>query len=286
VATQTLELLIRLTGHRDDVTLLAAQLVPPEAGLALTVPATEEWLAEARKQLGDWLDALHVGKSDGDVLRHAVVELVTNVVDHAYLDSPDVDTVTIDGELTGTGHARIRVTDRGQWRAPSPSPDRGLGLHLTSKLVDELRVDHGAEGTTAIVSHRLTRPGRLLTGEDVTAGSFTRPPAQPAPLLVLDQPSAPRPRLRVDGPVDVATAEEFDAGVRAAGSAGGRSPTLDLAGVSHLASAGAAALHRLVALHRDNGTELRLYAPAGTAADMILTLVGLEHETADPDYPA
>ncbi|GGN96409.1 hypothetical protein GCM10010112_87630 [Actinoplanes lobatus] len=35
--------------------------------------------------------------------------------------------------------------------------------------------------------------------------------------------------------------------------------------------------------HRDNDTHLRLYAPAGTPADTILSLVTLDHHTRDPD---
>lgn len=50
-------------------------------------------------------------------------------------------------------------------------------------------------------------------------------------------------------------------GVRTARSTGARTLTVDLTGVTHLASVGVAALYRLAALHRDNGTELRLYAP-------------------------
>jgi anti-anti-sigma factor len=285
VATQTLELLIRLTGHSDDVTLLAAQLVPAAPDLSLTVPATTDQLGEIRARLDDWLDGIHAGPADTGALRHAVIELTTNAMEHAYADSGGSRPVTVTARFSETGDVRLRVIDEGRWREPRPSADRGLGLHMTSKLVDTVRVEHDDDGTTATVSHRLTRPARLLTGQDVLAGAPDRPPLPITPMLVLDQPSAPRPRLRVDGPVDAATAAEFDAGVRTAGSTGGRSLTVDLAGVSHLASAGVAVLYQLVAQHRDNGSTLRLYAPTGSPADMIMTLVGLPHETHDPDYP-
>ncbi|MFD9701318.1 STAS domain-containing protein [Lentzea sp. NPDC059081] len=65
-----------------------------------------------------------------------------------------------------------------------------------------------------------------------------------------------------------------------AGSTGTRSLTVDLTGVTHLASAGVALLHALSARHRDNGTELTLYAPVGTPADLIMTLAGIGHRTA------
>ncbi len=50
---------------------------------------------------------------------------------------------------------------------------------------------------------------------------------------------------------------------------------MDLTHVTHLASAGVAVLHRLASLHRGNGTELRLFALAGSPAAVIMTLVQL-----------
>ncbi|WP_290052583.1 PAS domain-containing protein [Amycolatopsis solani] len=38
-------------------------------------------------------------------------------------------------------------------------------------------------------------------------------------------------------------------------------------------------------MRAENGTELRLLAPRGTTADMVLSLVELDHLTNDPDYP-
>lgn len=126
----------------------------------------------------------------------------------------------------------------------------------------------------------------MLTTDNLTSRRAAGPSAQAEPLLVLEQPSAPRPRIRVDGPIDAGTVGEFDRITRIAGVTGTRSLTVDLTGVTHLASAGVAALHRILALHADNGTTLRLYAPTGTPADMVLALVRITHETRDPDEPA
>ncbi|MGI5184332.1 STAS domain-containing protein [Dactylosporangium sp. CA-152071] len=176
----------------------------------------------------------------------------------------------------------MQVADGGRWREPAPSADRGLGLQMTSQLVDSLRIAHDEQGTTATVSHQVSRPARLLTAGDL-AWASARPPARTEFLLVLEQPSAPGPRIRVDGPVDAATVAEFDRAIRNVGSTGTRSLTVDLTGVTHLASAGVAALHRLTALHRDNDTSLRLYAPVGAPAETIMSLVALDHDTLDPE---
>jgi serine phosphatase RsbU (regulator of sigma subunit)/anti-sigma regulatory factor (Ser/Thr protein kinase)/ABC-type transporter Mla MlaB component len=285
VCTQTLELLTRITGHSDDITLLACQRVPARADLALRVDTDLESLVIVRERLDEWLTDAGVGQYDRDRIRHAVVELITNAIDHAHIDSPDRHTCQVIASLTDTGHLHAQVTDQGQWREPVPSIDRGLGLHLAEELVDTLRIEHDENGTTATVIYRVTTPARLLTAEDLVSRPAARASAHADTLLVLDQPSAPRPRIRVDGPIDAATVDEFNRTTRLAGVTGTRSLTMDLTGVTHLGSTGVAALHQLRRLHGDNGTALRLYAPAGTPADMILALVQIPHETHDPDYP-
>ncbi|GAA1583197.1 hypothetical protein [Actinoplanes couchii] len=54
---------------------------------------------------------------------------------------------------------------------------------------------------------------------------------------------------------------------------------VDLIAVTHLASAAVTALYRTPA-----GTALTLYAPAGSIAHHVLSLVGLPHVTDDPHH--
>ena len=265
--TETLELLVRATGHSDDITLLAAQRVAAVPPLALQVPAVVRSLRRVREDLGRWLVEAHVGEGDTAAASHALLELVTNV------------------ELTDDGRLHARVADAGRWREPVPTPDRGLGLHISQGLVDDLRVEHDDTGTIAVITHRAGTPARLLTTADLTSRRRTEGDPIPTPLLVTEQPWAPGPRVRVDGPVDATTVDEFERSIRAADVAGTRSLTVDLTGVSHLASAGVAALHRIRDAHRGNDTELRLLAPPGTPADMVLSLVTMHHLTRDPDTP-
>ena len=286
VCVHTLELLTRVTGHSDDITLLAGHRVAPSASLRLQLPAQTEELAPLRGQLGNWLAASGAGTADGGAVRHAVLELATNCVVHAYLgDSGDGRDFTVTAELDVTGQLEVRVSDHGTWREARPSDHSGYGLQMAAGLVGSLQLTHDDRGTTATVRHALTRPARLLTAEELPSGPAVRQPVQADPLLVLDQPWAPQPRVRVDGPLDAATAGEAERAVRAAGAAGAQDLTVDLTGVTHLGSAAVAALHRLDAEHRAGNTALQLYAPAGSPADMILTLVGLPHLTTDPHSP-
>ncbi|WP_067509462.1 SpoIIE family protein phosphatase [Actinoplanes sp. TFC3] len=281
LTTQTLELLVRVTGHADDITLLAGQWVSPPAALRRQYAATAESLRAVREHLDEWLTSAWIGEQDQTVLRHAAVELATNAIEHAWIDTAaEQHRLTLTVELTDTGQAHLQVADQGRRRAPAPSPERGLGLQLVERLADSLQVTPDQHGTTATVRHRLSRPARLLTTGDLT----WTPPPRPVPqetLLVADETSASR--IRAAGPIDAGTVEAFVRAVRAANSAGVRSLTVDLTAVTHLASAGVAALHQLTALHRANGTDLRLYAPTGSPADVVLSLVGLDHHTDDPD---
>lgn len=278
VCAQVLELLTRVTGHSDDITLLAGQRVAPPPVLTLQVMAVPPSLAHLRERLEAWLTGARVGIEDANALQHAVLELATNAIEHAYTDAVGNLSVTVTAILTDTGRVHAQVADQGRWREPRPSTGRGLGLRLAEGLVDTLRIEHDEHGTTATVSHRLTHPAVVLTGDNLTWTPAPRP-ARTGSLLVVDQSSAQRRRIRVDGPVDAATVAEFDQAVRIAGATGTRSLTVDLTGVTHLASTGVAILHELAELHRANGTALGLYASTGSPADMIMSLVRLRHDT-------
>ncbi|GAB7046967.1 SpoIIE family protein phosphatase [Catenuloplanes indicus] len=288
ISVQTVEVLARMNGHTDDITLLAARRVEPPAPLHLTLTLHHDGqLRKLRTRLSEWLSTCGAGARDAAAIRHAVAELATNSLDHAYLDRADDDaTCEVTLTLRPSGRIEARVRDHGTWREPRPSADRGLGLQLATGMVDQLHVHHDEHGTTAVVTHTLARPARLLTTEQLSAGRPVPAPAQADPLMILDQPWAPTRRIRVDGPVDTTTSDHVETAVRAAGSAGTTDLTVDLTGVTHLASAGVAAFHRLAAAHRANGTTLSWYAPTASPADVILTLVEVDHLTQDPHVPS
>lgn len=258
----------------------------PPAPLRLRFPARARELAPLRARLTEWLAGCGVGVADSHAVRHAVAELATNSMVHAYAGHVgDGRDCTVAATLDAVGQLEVRVSDHGRWREPQPSQDSGYGTRMVVGLVDSLQVRHDEHGTTAVLRHALTRPARLLTDARLLAGTPVRPPPRGDPLLLLDQPWAPKPRLRIDGPLDAATVGQAESAIRAAGAAGARDLTVDLTGVTHLGSAGVAALHRLDAEHRASDTTLRLYAPVASPADMILTLVGLPHATSDPHTP-
>ncbi|NEA22793.1 SpoIIE family protein phosphatase [Actinomadura bangladeshensis] len=278
LTTQTLELLVRVTGHTDDITLLAAQRTAPPPPLLLDLRAEPAAIPTARKALDEWLYDLGARAEDVVLLRHGVGELVTNAVEHAYGPAPGG--ILVHAHSTSRGTVEIEVSDRGRWLEHRHETDRGRGLAMASDFVDELRVDTGPSGTTASVRHRLFRPTRLLTTDDLTPAPPARKPLEL--LLILDQPSPGAPRIRVDGPVDSATAGQLREELQLRTRGGTRPLTVDLTGVTHLASAGVAVLHEAGTRTAAPGRPLLLYAPPGTPAQHVLSTVALPHTTTDP----
>lgn len=308
VCTQALELLVRATGHTDDITLLAAGRHDQVADLELTAPAEPRTLGSTRRALRSWLRELGAGEDTVSDVAHAVGELVTNAVEHAYPEDEarraDRDAVRLDATLSPTGVLRLTVRDRGRWLAaepdtatgPLPGTDRGRGLEMSTALIDRLTVDRGdgsrahPRGTTATIEHRLTRPARLLSTAELVTGDPARDAdrADPALLLVLDEPTESAeagPRVRVDGPVDATTAEQLHTALAHRTRGGTRPLIVDLSGVTHLGSAGVSALfavRRSALRSADGEPALVLHAPVGSVADHVLTLVGLPHVTDEP----
>jgi PAS domain S-box-containing protein len=290
ICTQTLELLVRTTGYTDDITLLAAQRIAAVPPLELTAPAATETIPVVRTAIQGWLAAIDVADDDTFALQHAIGELVTNAVEHAYAVAPREPSgsggrVGVRLALTEAGTVRATVFDHGRWYDAAPDPHRGRGLAISRDLVDDLDVEQSADGTTATVTHRLARPARLLTSEEIVSGIAATPRLEGREqLLILDQSGRAdlggEPSVRVEGPLDAVTAPQLYHELQRRTRGGTRSLTVDLGGVTHLASAAVSILHE--AVDTSAGAELVLYAPPGSVAQHVLALVALPHTMRDP----
>jgi serine phosphatase RsbU (regulator of sigma subunit)/anti-sigma regulatory factor (Ser/Thr protein kinase)/anti-anti-sigma regulatory factor len=292
VCGQTLELLTRMTGHADDVTLLAAQRTEPVPDLVLSLPATSEGVGTVRHELGQWLLHLDARREDEAALQHAVVELVTNAVEHAYRDAAQAQgpdgtdgptDVLLQARLCDDGRVRVDVTDHGCWREPDlAEPFRGNGLAVAAHFSDDLSVRRGraGEGSTVTLHRQLRRP---VSVDKATTGRARR--AHSGTLLVREEPDLPG-RLTVSGVVDATTAERLEVALRQATRGGTHSVTLDLSHVVHLASAGVQVLHAVRAVCARNDAELTLCVQQGGAAQQVLSVAALPHTTRAPGGPA
>ncbi|MGX7827342.1 SpoIIE family protein phosphatase [Actinokineospora sp. 24-640] len=273
VCQLTVELLTR-TGYTDDVTTLAAQrLAHAVEPLDLTISGDLAGLATARRAFGEWLDRL--GPAPGDVqdVQLAVVEAVTNSVEHAY-PAGVTGPVRLAAELRPDGRLDCRVRDRGQWREPTTgTTHRGRGLMLMRMLTEVTLVRHD-DGTEVTIRHHPHRPAVLA--------SYHHMAVEPdrAPFSVDIDTGGALPVVRVHGPIDATSADEFTTALLSAARGGAREVTVDLTGVSLLASAGVRVLHEL------RGANLDLVADPGSPAHTVLDLVHLPHrERLKPPRP-
>ncbi|MCY1139605.1 SpoIIE family protein phosphatase [Actinoplanes sp. Pm04-4] len=270
VCSQTVELLVRATGHTDDITLLAVQRVPVEPGVALEVRADPAELRAVRQRLGEWLSRIGATGEDVFALQHAVGELLANAVEHA--GSAAEATVTVTVTLDPAGVVQASVVDRGQWRAPERQANRGRGLALTAQLVSLLKVDHDETGTVARVAKPLCRPARLL---DLSSPEPQAAQEHRDEFRIVEQAGDDETRVRLEGPLDLTTAGLARQELLRRSRGGTMPMTVDLSGVTHLSSAGVSALHHVAGQHANQDAPLVLDAAPGTPAQVILALVAL-----------
>ncbi|WP_229073185.1 SpoIIE family protein phosphatase [Actinoplanes sp. DH11] len=270
VCTQTVELLVRAGGHADDITLLAAQRVLPVPDLAVDLPAEPGALRLARRRIGAWLSAAGAAEGDVFVLQHALGELATNAIEHAFGGDFGKDVIEIHATLTAYGLVEATVTDHGGWRVPERQPVRGRGLALTAQLVQSLRVEPGPHGTVATVRQPLSRPARLLSSFDAPSPVVRKV----AELTITELPGGDEARVQLDGPMDAASSAHVRQELLRRSRGGSVPMTVDLSGVTHLSSAGVSALHLVAGSHVDEAP-LTLVAAPGSPARQILDLVGL-----------
>lgn len=279
VCQLTVELLTR-TGYADDVTTLAAQVTEPVPAIRLELPAERASLTVARQALGEWLDRIDATQDDRADLRLALVEVVTNAIEHAY-SGGEPGTIEMAAELDDDGIMACRITDHGTWRQPDPAQaDRGHGLMVAGQVVDTLTVSHrptpdGAdEDTVVTLRHRLRRPAILGIGHR-SAQAAAYPPEPP--FAVETTFDGERGLALVRGPVDITTADLLARRLLSASRGGTVSLLADLTGVTHLASAGVRTLYQVRNLLASHNQELTLVAAAKSSARMVLDLVRLPH---------
>ncbi|HWS92800.1 MAG TPA: SpoIIE family protein phosphatase, partial [Mycobacterium sp.] len=167
ICSETLELLLRSTGYNDDVTLLAAQRRTPPPPLHMTLDATIPAARMVRARLREWLSEIGADSDDICDVVHAVSEFVENAVEHGYageLAGGVSNGIVVEAALAGDGNLHASVIDHGKWKDYREGErGRGRGLAMAEALVSEAHITHGAGGTTASLTHRLSRRANFVT---------------------------------------------------------------------------------------------------------------------------
>ncbi|EUA26223.1 MULTISPECIES: SpoIIE family protein phosphatase [Mycobacterium] len=268
ICSETLELLLRSTGYSDDVTLLAAQRRTPPAPLHMTLDATLHAARAVRTRLRQWLAEIGATADDISDVVHAISEFVENSVEHGY--ATDVsDGVDVEAMLSGDGDLHISVIDRGRWKDHREGETgRGRGLAMAEALVSEAHVSHGPDGTTARVTHHLSRPADFVTDSLVSHATRQRT-VNSEFVSAVTEPG----RIVVSGDVDSNTASTLDRQIAVESRSGVAPLTIDLSAVTHLGSSGVSALAAARERAQRQGSEYVLVAPPGSPAHHVLSLV-------------
>jgi anti-anti-sigma factor len=268
ICSETLELLLRSTGYNDDVTLLAAQRRTPPPPLHMTLDSTIRAARTVRARLREWLVEIGAGPDDVCDVVHAVSELVENAVEHGYATEVS-NGVVVEAALAGDGNLYASVIDHGQWKDYRDGErGRGRGLAMAEALVSEAQITRGADGTTASLTHRLSRSANFVTDTTVSRAIHERP-ANSEFVSLVGGPG----HIVVSGEIDATTASTLDRQIAVESRSGIAPLRIDLSGVTHLGSAGVSALAAARDRARRHGGDCVLIAPAGSPAHHVLSLV-------------
>lgn len=270
-------------GYFDDVTVLTAEFVAdPVAELRLELPAVVGNVLRIRRAFTAWLKRIDTAVADGNDLLLAVVETVTNAVEHAYRDEKP-GMVGFRATLHDDGTLECQVTDHGRWRKPSPAiGNRGHGLMVAAQVVETMQISHampptgpesGSRGTVVTLRHRLCRPASITT-------DISDRPAEPYSAAVFGmeiESQGAQACAKVSGPVDGSTADRLARQLLTACRGGTLPITLDLTGITYLASSGVRAIYQVrerLSAHEQNMT---IFAAAGSSTHDLLDMARLPH---------
>jgi anti-anti-sigma factor len=268
ICSETLELLLRSTGYIDDVTLLGAQRRTPPEPLHMTLDATIHAARAVRSRLRAWLSDVGADADDISDVVHAISEFVENAVEHGY-GTEVSDGVVVEASLSGDGNLHAAVIDRGQWKDHREGErGRGRGLAMAEALVSQALITRGDKGTTASVTHRLSRPANFVTDAIVSRATYQRAIDDEFVSVVREAG-----HIVVSGEVDSNTASTLDRQIAVESRSGIAPLTIDLSAVTHLGSAGVSALSAARDRARRQGGTCVLIAPPGSPAHHILSMV-------------
>ncbi len=138
----------------DDVTEQEAARDAARS-IQLTWPAHPGRLAELRGAVRTWLGPLGFSDETAEDIVLAVNEAASNTIDHAYPTGNTGNTVKLNLWISDfTAH--LEIVDHGRWRpARVGVTDRGLGIPIMRRLIDNVFIHHGPSGTAVLLRQPL-----------------------------------------------------------------------------------------------------------------------------------
>lgn len=135
-----------------EATAVAAQ------PLRLSIPGHPAELASLRQRLRSWLDGARIADPWRENVLLACGEACANAIEHAYSDGPagEVD-VALDRPSAAT--VVLTVRDHGRWRYPPAAGNRGRGIDIIRRLMDDVEYNTGRDGTEVRMRMDIPPPG-------------------------------------------------------------------------------------------------------------------------------
>ncbi|WP_293004391.1 SpoIIE family protein phosphatase [Mycobacterium sp.] len=145
LANQIMHGLAPSGGYQDDVALLMYRNPGP---LEIEFPADPNLLAGVRGALRDWLRRAALDADQIDAVLVAAGEAVSNAIEHGHRDTP-AGSITLRANVTAA-ELILTITDTGSWKPPLQATKsyRGRGIALMRALMQDVRIDPEADGTT------------------------------------------------------------------------------------------------------------------------------------------
>lgn len=172
----------------DDVALLCVEIAPrkqvtdlaPEQAsdqavarrvqpLLVRIPGRPAELAGLRRRVRDWLDGVGLADPWRENVLLACGEACANAIEHAYSDGPpgDVD-VVLDRPDEATVYLTVR--DHGRWRYPPAAGNRGRGIDIIRRLMDDVEYNTGRDGTEVRMRMDIPVPGAKAPSATTVGG--------------------------------------------------------------------------------------------------------------------
>ena len=195
----------RAVGRNPTLSLAALLLMQTRRlaadALRLRLPAEPATLGAMRSALRRWLAAMGVDERAAYRIVLAANEAAANAIEHAYAATTAEFEVTAARER---GAVVVSVRDWGRWRAPRDE-HRGRGLQLMEAMMDEVRVERQADGTTVWLRRQPDFNNlRFIFGRSHFGASTRRKRASMHPtrrtrFIRATKPAAPGPRPNAGG---------------------------------------------------------------------------------------
>jgi anti-sigma regulatory factor (Ser/Thr protein kinase) len=151
VCTRVLRRLVPRADNLDDVALLAVQNAPVPEVLHLRYPAEPTVLAPMRVALRRWMRQHGVPEAEMVAAVLACGDAAANAVEHAY--SPETASFEVRAHIED-GTLVIAIRDAGNWRPPR-GENRGRGLFIMDRAMDEFSVNPTPNGTEVLMRRRI-----------------------------------------------------------------------------------------------------------------------------------